>query len=87
MPRAENEVLSLSKLAKNKHFCVMPFTHQYVTTTGAVNLCCIADWANPVEDRVTDLGTSWEHAELVARERMLADLQPLYVVLQPLRGQ
>ena len=52
----------------------MPFTHQYVTTTGAVNLCCIADWANPVEERVTDLGTSWEHAELVAvRERMLAD--------------
>ena len=43
MPPAEKRS-ALSCLAKNKHFCVMPPIFKG-TTTGAVNLCCIADWA------------------------------------------
>mgnify|MGYP006244693511 FL=1 len=51
----------------------MPFTHQYITTTGDVNLCCVADYANNL-GRVTDLRTAWNSTELRAvRERMLAD--------------
>ena len=51
----------------------MPFTHQYVTTTGAVNLCCVADYANNL-GQITDLSTAWSSPELIAvRERMLAD--------------
>lgn len=74
MHKEENEVQSLSKLAKNKHFCVMPFTHQYVTTTGSVNLCCIADWANPVEDRIMNLDASWRSNTMqTVRAGMLAD--------------
>ena len=51
----------------------MPFTHQYVTTTGRVNLCCIADYANDL-GTVGDLETQWRDPELQrVRARMLAD--------------
>jgi len=44
---------SLKSLVKNNPaFCVMPFTHNYVTTTGSSNLCCVADWGNPIVDNV-----------------------------------
>ena len=51
----------------------MPFTHQYVTTTGRVNLCCIADYGNDLGP-VTNLKEQWSSPEIVrVRKRMLAD--------------
>lgn len=51
----------------------MPFTHQYVTTTGRVNLCCIADYGNDL-GQVDDLEKQWQDPELQrVRARMLAD--------------
>ena len=50
----EDPVLNLRKQVKdNPAFCIMPFNHSYVTTTGAANLCCIADWGNPIEANVS----------------------------------
>lgn len=37
----------------NPAFCIMPFNHSYVTTTGSANLCCIADWGDPIEADVS----------------------------------
>lgn len=50
----EEPVLNLRKQVKNNPaFCIMPFNHSYVTTTGAANLCCIADWGDPIEADVS----------------------------------
>jgi|TARA_B110000285_G_C15122809_1_gene618227 MoaA/NifB/PqqE/SkfB family radical SAM enzyme len=50
-----------SQVKSNPAFCIMPFTHTYVTTTGASNLCCIANWGTPVVENVqgTDLQDIW----------------------------
>lgn len=49
----ENNPLNLQQLIKNNPaFCIMPFNHIYVTTTGNANLCCVADWGNPVTENV-----------------------------------
>jgi sulfatase maturation enzyme AslB (radical SAM superfamily) len=51
--KQENKRLNLQQQVKNNPaFCIMPFNHSYVTTTGNANLCCVADWGNPVEENV-----------------------------------
>ena len=51
--KQENKKLNLQELVKNNSaFCIMPFNHSYVTTNGNANLCCIADWGNPIEENV-----------------------------------
>tara|TARA_B100001094_G_scaffold254327_1_gene253041 strand:- start:774 stop:2036 length:1263 start_codon:yes stop_codon:yes gene_type:complete len=54
MKKAPDDLeLNLRKQVKdNPAFCIMPFNHNYVTTTGSANLCCIADWGNPIEENV-----------------------------------
>ena len=48
--KQENKKLNLHQLVrKNKAFCIMPFNHSYVTTNGNANLCCVADFGNPIE--------------------------------------
>jgi len=71
--KQEQEQQNLQQLVKSDNFCVMPFTHQYVTTTGRVNLCCIADYGNDLGP-VTNLKEQWSSPEIVeVRKRMLAD--------------
>ena len=50
-----------SQIANNPKFCVMPFTHQYVATDGFVNLCCLADYNQPIVKHVGghDLQEVW----------------------------
>jgi len=71
--KQEQDQLNLKQLVKSDNFCVMPFTHQYVTTTGRVNLCCIADYGNDL-GAVSDLKEQWSSPEIVeVRKRMLAN--------------
>lgn len=51
------------ELAKtNPYFCILPFTHSYITTVGAAGLCCVADWSDPIEENVMgkDISEIWE---------------------------
>ena len=32
------------QIRKNKHFCILPFSHMHVGTDGAAKVCCIGNW-------------------------------------------
>ena len=51
-----------SQVKNNPAFCSMPFVHQYIATDGLVNLCCIADYDNPILNKVQghDLQKIWK---------------------------
>jgi sulfatase maturation enzyme AslB (radical SAM superfamily) len=64
------------QIKDNEHFCILPFTHTYVSTTGDVNLCCVADWRTPVDNiidnNITDIWTDSEYQSV--RTQMIEGL-------------
>ena len=63
-----------SQVKNNPAFCSMPFVHQYIATDGLVNLCCIADYDNPILNKVQghDLQKIWTGNEMLyVRKKML----------------
>ena len=63
-----------SQIANNPAFCSMPFTHQYVSTNGFVNLCCLGDYNNNIVDNVKgkDLQDIWTGKDMQeVRKNML----------------
>lgn len=63
-----------SQIANNPAFCAMPFTHQYVSTNGFVNLCCLGDYNNNIVDNVKgkDLQDIWTGKDMQeVRKNML----------------
>ena len=63
----------MHQLVKKDNFCVLPFVHQYVATNGAVNLCCVADWDNPVSEHVSDLTTHWTSEKMQKIRQTMLD--------------
>jgi len=43
-----------AQIKTNPHFCMLPFTHMHVTTSGAVNACCVANYEFPIISDVKD---------------------------------
>ena len=45
----------------NPYFCILPFNHMHIRTDGKVNLCCVADWKNPLSEDITkdDMHNIW----------------------------
>lgn len=63
---------NLHQLVKRDNFCILPFVHQYVATTGAVNLCCVADYTDPIEENISTLDKAWTSPAMQeSRRRML----------------
>lgn len=56
----------------NPHFCILPFSHFHIGTTGDAKLCCMAKWQLPVEKSVVghsliDIWTGNEYRRLRAQ--------------------
>ena len=68
---------NLHQLVKRDNFCILPFVHQYVATTGAVNLCCVADYTDPIEENISTLDKAWTSPAMQESRRRMLNLAVL----------